>query len=151
MAVFSANRAAFTPSLTTDNWLLWVSANQGGLSVVGIGWGGRGSSSTAYATRWTRPTTFDNTGTNLSKERHSPGVAGSGITITHSQITPSTLTSGDLFSVNWDVHGGNGQLFLPVNDGWMLSGSLGTAEAISCRNTQGTDANLSNYWVMWEE
>ena len=156
MAVFSANRAAFTPSTTANNFTMLNAGANYYAHILAIGWGGRGTGSSSYRTRWFRPAGGGNgAGTQLTINKHSPGSATSGAAIyqnwTVSEPTPPA-DPANLFAIDWDVHGGNGVLMLPPGDGWTFCiGPAFDSSYFCCRNTQGTDANLSNYWVMWEE
>jgi hypothetical protein len=117
-------------------------------------WGGSGTTSTGYRTRWAR---VNNTPVTLSA-----------YVIANSQNTPVTpqATIGNytgtaataaadtnLYSQSWNLLGGGGAIVLPIGGEWRcIGGALGTAfDAIACGNVTGADANLSNYGVQWEE
>ena len=153
MAVFSIDRAAFTPSLTLNNWSLRSpSATPNGFRALAIGWGGRGTASTPYRTRWAITVDVNGvSGTSLTVVKHSPG-SSSPNTNTDLRSAADTFPSepAGIFAVDWDVHGGHGELFFPDN-GCPIVVASSVTRNLSCINTAGTDANLSNYWVMWEE
>lgn len=155
MAVFSANRAAFTPSLTAENWNLVI--NTGVIAgILGIGWGGRATTSTAYRTRWLRPSAQPSVNAGqLTVQKHSPGSAATNGTVYTTFFSNTTFAAEpeNMYATDWNAHGGHGELFLPVNFPWLVGhgGASQKERYFCCINTVGTDANASNYWVMWEE
>lgn len=155
MAVFSANRGAFTPSLSTVNYTLWAAGVVSVAFLTTITWGGRANSSTAYRTRWAHPSTPGSTGAsaNLTAVVHSPGttVTNTVANLTFNAVQPVLPTEPEnLFAQDWNAHGGVGLLILPV--GWIVCGTNNDSKSqICCINTQGTDANVSEYGLTWEE
>ena len=121
------------------------------MSILGIGWGGRGTSSGGYRTRWVRASSAGTGSTALTVQKHSPGSSAPISAVWSVSSVNATLPTDpeSLFSVDWDVHGGNGELFPAIP--WFTATKVGAIQQICCRNIAGTDANLSNYWVMWEE
>lgn len=153
MAVFSIDRAAFTPATNQNNWALRATTAPNAVaSVIAIGWGGRGTSSQPYRTRWAFSTAANGiSGTSLTVSKHSPGSSASNCS-TDLRSSGDTLPAdpANLFAQDWDVHGGHGELFFSGN-GIYVSPQGASTQSLICMNTIGTDANLSNYWVMWEE
>lgn len=151
MAYYSAQRAAFTPSTSADNFSMYM--NGGYLAVATIGWGGRGTGSAAYRTIWTRPTTNGVTFTAAATvQKLTPGAGNPAANFVTNWSTQPVLPAepNHLFAQDWDVHGGSGYLMLPETGRWILC-TTSTISHISCRNIVGTDPNLSTYWAIWEE
>lgn len=155
MAQFANANANFTPGTSADNWVLDPSTNTLTAKVKLVTWGGMGTSSVGYRTRWFRPTTVASStftavgATNSANPGTTPLMRfGTFITAT----TPPT-DPGALHDIAWNVLGGGGILVLPIGGEW-LAMSTGTSTVngqIACRNTAGTDANLSSYGTQWEE
>ena len=154
MPAYDGAVAAFTPSLTDDNWTLDADTAGDVGKVIAIGWGGELTTSTAYRTRWVRPTTGGvGAGTALTPEDHNPGYSTPLISLfstyaTTQPVLPSSPTA--LFLQSWNAHGGLGYVALPLASPWMIVNGLAQS-AISCRNLAGVDANGSSYQVTWEE
>lgn len=153
MAQFGGGNAAFTPSTSADNWTLDANAaGEVGL-VKMIGWGGRGTTSTGYRTRWARPSTnASSTFTSLNPQGTRPAAVA--VCQFGTFATAATLPAdpANLYAVDWNVLGGGGEIVLPIGGEWMVvSSATAGHQQISCRNVAGTDANLSNYTVQWEE
>ena len=154
MANFTGQNAQFTPATNADNWTL-----DGGTTVSSMGkvkminWGGSGTTSTGYRTRWCRPTTAaSSTFTAITTQGSNP--LPTSVCRFGSFAVAATLPAepASLFSQNWNVLGGGGVIVLPIGGEWFIVGSATTAnQQISCRNTAGVDANLSNYGIQWEE
>lgn len=156
MASFSATRAAFTPSTSNDNWTLEADTAGDVGRVTSIWWGGRGTTSTGYRTRWTRPTSAPSgSATTLTLGENNPNTAATCIvasTYATTQPTLGTDPAGNLFDQDWNVAGGGGAIILPYGGQWFVIGNAAAAYSyISCRNVAGTDANISNYGLSWEE
>ena len=81
-ASYSATRNGHTPGSAVGNWNLVADAAGEFAHVNSIGWGGSGTTSTGYVTRWTR---------NIAL-----GV-GAATAIVAQQHTPSSQASGLLF------------------------------------------------------
>jgi hypothetical protein len=156
MSQFSGGNGAFTPSTTSDNWTLHADAASEMGKIKMFGWGGRGTTSTGYRTRWARPTTDPTgAGTAITVARTSPAVApvcALNSVYATTQATLPTDPGGNLFAIDWNVLGGGGEIVLPIGGEWFVvnSATAGTS-LVSCRNVAGVDANLSNYTVQWEE
>lgn len=156
MAQFSGGNGAFTPATTNDNWTLAAdAAGETGL-IKSIAWGGRGTTSTGYRTRWTRPST-NPTGaaTAISVSASRPAASATCLLASTFSTTQATLAAdpgANLFAIDWNVLGGGGILNLPIGGEWTVVNSATAGHGyISCRNVAGTDANLSSYHVTWEE
>jgi hypothetical protein len=154
MAQFTGNQGAFTPSASVDNWVLDANAAGEFGIVKWFGWGGRGTTSTGYRTRWARPTTnASSTFTTLTPQSTRTGPAATlqfGTFATNATL--GTDPGNNLFAVDWNVLGGGGQIVLPIGGEWHVVNSATAGQAqIACRNVAGTDANLSSYNVTWEE
>jgi len=156
MAQFGVERGGFTPSTTNDNWTLEANAAGEIGKVKMISWGGRGTTSTGYRTRWARPTT-NPTGaaTTLTPANTSPASAPTCAVASTYATTQPTLASdpaGNLFGIDWNIVGGGGAIVLPLGGEWLAINSATAGHGyISCRNVAGVDANLSSYGLQWEE
>lgn len=156
MSSFSAERGAHTPSASNDNWTLEANAAGEIGKITTIGWGGRGTTSTGYRTRWTRPTT-NPTGaaTTLTPGNANPTVSPTCAVASTYATTQPTLASdpaGNLWAQDWNLVGGGGAIVLPLKGEWIVVNSATAGHGyISCRNVAGTDASLSNYTVSWDE
>ena len=161
MPTFSAMRSSFTPAVwslsSNPNWALDASVSLNGLfgKIVMINWGGSGTTSTGYLTRWVRPTTAG-TGarTAITIAASQPNYATNGLLplsvyATSQPIVPA-VSVGDLWSQAWNVQGGVGVIVLPLANPWWISGGI-LQGAIECQNVSGVDAALSSYGVEWEE
>jgi hypothetical protein len=153
MANFSAQNGAFTPATNTDNYTLDADTAGDVGKVKMISWGGRGTTSTGYRTRWTRPSTnASSTFTSLVPVSSAPTVAVTCRCGTFA--TAATLPSdpSNLFAIDWNVLGGGGVIVLPIGGEWIVTNSATAGhQQISCRNVAGTDASLSSYGIQWEE
>jgi len=155
MANFSNANANFTPATNQDNWVLDPSTNNVVALVKMIAWGGMGTTSTGYRTRWYRPTTI---GSSTFTAVGATQAANSGATAlmrfgTFATACTAPTDPGALFDQAWNVLGGGGVIVLPIGGEWIAS-SAGTAAVngqLACRNTAGTDANLSSYSLQWQE
>ena len=153
MPTFTGSNGAFTPATNQDNYTLEADTAGDVAKVVSIGWGGRLTTSTGYRTRWTRPTTAgSSTFTALTKASHTPSY-DTPLCRVGTFATAPTLAAdpaGNLFSQDWNAHGGLGFVVLPLANPWYLIQGLLTSQ-LSCRNIAGTDASGSSYQVTWEE
>lgn len=153
MPSFSANQGAFTPSTSQDNWTLDADTAGDVAKIVSVGWGGRMTTSTGYRTRWTRPSTAG--GSTFSAvggiEPHTPSYATSLCRFGTFATAPLLPTDPDnLWSQDWNAHGGLGYIVLPLANPWFVMNGLLRAQ-LSCRNVAGTDANGTSYGLTWEE
>lgn len=156
MSQFTANNGSFTPvanATQLNNWVL--TALTAGIigKVKMIGWGGRGTTSTAYRTRWARVTNTPVTPAALGIQATNPNVSP---LCTVNQYTTQATGAADpagLFAQDWNVLGGGGQIVLPIGGEWFVAGgALGTVyNQIGCGNIAGADASQSSYGVTWEE
>jgi len=153
MPSFTVERGAFAPVTTNDN--ITLDANTAGdvMKVTAVGLGGMLTTSTGYRTRWTRPTTAGSgIFTALTEGDHSPGYA-TPLGRAGTFATAPTLAgdpAGNLLALAWNAHGGLAYIALPLASPWMIVNGLAQAQ-ISCRNTDGTNSNGSNYHMTWEE
>jgi hypothetical protein len=152
MPGFAAERGAFTPATTQDNWTLDADTAGDVGEVDAFGWGGRLTTSTGYRTRWTRPTTAGaSTFTAITNEAKTPGYATPLNRIGTFATAPVLATDPDnLFGIDWNAHGGVGYIVLPLDGRWRFINGVLQGQ-ISCRNVAGTDANGSSYSVSWME
>jgi len=156
MAVFSGGMGAHTPSTSADNWTLTADAAGEMGRIKSIAWGGRGTTSTGYRTRWSRPTT-NPTGAATAITVNSSNPTATAVCVLASTFatTQATLAAdpgANLFAIDWNVLGGGGILNLPIGGEWAVVNSATAGHGfISCRNVAGTDASLSSYNVSWEE
>ena len=154
MPTYTSGNGAFTPSTASDNWTLDSVPTAGTFGkVVAFGWGGRETTSTAYRTRWTRPTTGGtSTFTALTNAYHQPNYAAVGSRV-GTFVTVPTLAadpSGNLWAQDWNGQGGVGAIVLPLaNPWWFVSAIL--AGQISCRNVAGTGVSTTSYECTVEE
>lgn len=156
MAQFTVSRGAFTPvahATQADNWAL--SAITVGIigKVKMFGWGGRGTTSTGYRTRWGRVNNTAVTPTALTAAASNPNAVA--LCSVNTYATQATLAADPvaLWAQDWNVLGGGGVIILPIGGEWMVAGgALGTLfNQIACGNIAGADASLSSYDVTWEE
>ena len=158
MPSFNGGNGAFTPSTSNDNWSLDAQTTTGVFArVTQVAWGGSGTSSIGYRTRWTRPSTLGTgAGTAITFGGNNPNytTAGAALFSTYATTQPTLVAypGTNLFSMDWNVQGGGGILILPLAQPWFILGNGGVnKQVLSCRNTKGTDASLSSYSVTWEE
>lgn len=156
MAQFTVNRGAFTPvahATQADNYVL--SALTVGIiaKVKMINWGGRGTTSTGYRTRWGRVNNTAVTATALTASGANPNTVA--LCSVNTYATQATLAADPtaLFAQDWNVLGGGGVIVLPIGGEWMVAGgALGTLfNQIACGNIAGADASVSSYGIVWEE
>jgi hypothetical protein len=157
MPTMTSGNGAFTPSTSADNWV-W-DLNTAGVfgKVIAIGWGGRLTTSTAYRTRWTRPTSAaSGTFTALTSAYHQPNYTsfGSRVGTFSNAATLPADPGGNLWAQDWNAQGGVGMVVMPLANPWWGVGPTQTGPLqgqIACRNIQGTDANGSSYECSIEE
>ena len=151
MPSFGASRPSITPNTSNDNWTLSADT-AGDLGMVRMyNWGGEATTSTAMATRWTRPNTNGVTATAGTGEPHTPGHATHNCTFATGWTTQPVLPAAgnELNAVSWNAHGGVGFIALPLSAPWYVWESVANQSEISCRNTVGTAT--SSYGLVWEE
>jgi hypothetical protein len=155
MSQFGSGNASFTPAASTttlNNWVL--TALTAGIigKIKEINWGGAGLTSMTYQTRWARVSNTPATPTALAIVPTNPNATALCSCNTYGTVATGTANT-NLFQQDWNVLGGGGILALPIGGEWFIAGgALGTAyNQIGCGNVSGTDANLSNYGVIWEE
>lgn len=155
MGSFTGNRGAFTPATNAENWVLDAGTAAGGMGKVKmINWGGRGTNSTGYRTRWARPTTnATSTFTAVTSNSTNP------LTVAVSRFG-TFATAGvygadpgnNLFVQDWNVLGGGGVIVLPIGGEWFVVNSATAGHGqVGCINVAGVDASQSTYGVQWEE
>lgn len=158
MPSFAGGNGNFTPSTTNDNYTLDAQTTVGGpIRVTMVGWGGSNTSSNGYRTRWTRATTLGSgTLTQITAAGNNPSFTTSASALVSAYGTAQPVLAADpganLYATDWNNQGGSGILVLPIAQAWWLVANGGVSkQQLSCRNTKGTDANLSSYQIMWEE
>lgn len=160
MATYTANQGGtFTPvaHATNANNLALTADTAGDVATVTmIGWGGRGTTSTGYRTRWGRATTVGATPTALTLSTSNSNSAATCTVNTYG--TPPILAADPtaLFAIDWNLVGGGGVIVLPIGGGWMVVGGGATPPTalygqIACGNIAGADANLSSYAITFSE
>ena len=156
MAQFSAANANFTPvanATQANNFVLTVLTAGQLARVKMFNWGGSGTTSTGYVTRWGRVNNTPATPTALTITPTNPGTTA--VATCNTYATQATLAAqpAGLFQQNWNVLGGGGVVVLPIGGEWQIvGGALGqTYNQIACGNITGADVNLSNYGITWEE
>lgn len=154
MPGFSAERGAFTPATSNDNWTLFADTAGDVGEVMAFGWGGRLTTSTGYRTRWCRPSTAGvGAATALANEAYTPGYATPLCIVASTFATTQPALPADpdnLFAIDWNAHGGVGYIVLPLDGRWKVINGVLQGQ-ISCRNVAGVDANGSSYSVSWME
>ena len=155
MPTFSGGNGQFTPSTSNDNWTLDAVGTGVFGKVVMFGWGGSGTTSSGYRTRWTRATsagTGSKTALTIAYQQPNYTTAAFTLTATFGSTQPTLATdpSGNLWAEDWNVQGGTGVIVLPLANPWWVATGVLQSE-LNCRNTKGTDASLSSYNVTWEE
>lgn len=154
MAQFTGNQGAFTPATNADNWTLDANTAGGMGKVKEIAWGGRGTTSTGYRTRWCRPTTnASSTFTAIALQSTNPlATAVNRFGTFATAATLGTDPANNLFAQDWNVLGGGGVIVLPIGGEWFVVNSATAGhQQVSCRNVAGVDASLSSYHVTFEE
>lgn len=155
MADFANANANFTPATNQDNWALDPGANTLVAKVRSVAWGGMGTASVGYRTRWYRPTTIGSGAFTAIGSTNAANPGATALMRFGSFATACTppLDPGALFDQAWNVLGGGGIYTLPIGGEWMCA-SVGTATIngqLACRNTAGVDPNLSSYNCQWSE
>jgi hypothetical protein len=163
MPTFNAGNGAFTPGLTNPaagaaqagNWNIDAVGTGVFGKIISVGWGGQLTTSTAYRTRWARPTSAGTgTKTALVIGYNQPNYATAAFTCTSIYATAGpTLPAdpgGNLYATSWNGQGGLGILIHPLANPWWVSTGV-LQGALSCQNITGADASGSSYQVTWEE
>ena len=152
MPSFSGMRAAFTPSTSNDNWTLNADAAGDLARVRFVTWGGELTASTAYRTRFVRPTSAGTTPSAGATESANPRFSTPSVGFVTGWSAQPTIpaTPDALYLTSWNAHGGLGVLVLPPGSEWEVINGLLQGQ-LSCRNDVGADANGSSYGVSWEE
>jgi hypothetical protein len=151
---FGNQGGTFTPvaHATNANNITVDADTAGDVGVVRqISWGGRGTTSTGYRTRWGRATTNGLTPTAITA---GDGNQQTTATCTYNTYgTPPVLAADPaaLFAIDWNIVGGGGVIILPLSGGWYIVGTGATYSQIACGNIAGADANLSSYGIAHEE
>jgi hypothetical protein len=156
MAQFSAQQGGtFTPvahATNANNWTLEADTAGDIGKVKMFGWGGRGTTSTGYRTRWGRPSTNGtSTFTSLVPTANNPSAASLCRCGTFATASILAADPAALWAQDWNVLGGGGVIVLPIGGEWMVAGVAAPYAQVSCGNIAGADANLSSYGVTWEE
>ena len=159
MPNFAAGNGQFTPSTTAiggGNWWLDALGSAGPFGrVTQVSWGGSGTSSIGYRTRWSRPSTLGTSPSAGTLAYNNPNYATAALAFNLSYAATVALTAdpgNNLFATDWNVQGGGGILVLPIAQPWFILGNGGVnKQQLGCINTKGTDASLSSYNVAWEE
>jgi hypothetical protein len=155
MANFNAFQGGtFTPvAHATNANNLTVAADTAGDvgTVVAFTWGGRGTTSTGYRTRWGRATTNGATPTALTPGGGTPNVVNTCTANTYGTAPILAADPTALFAIDWNLVGGGGEIILPLKSGWMVIGTAAPYAMIACGNIAGADANLSSYGLSWDE
>lgn len=150
MPTFSHYRESITPNTSNDNWTI-TAGTAGDLGkILAISWGGEATTSTAMATRWTRPSTNGTTPVAGVNEPHNGSYATPLLSTATSWTTqPTLVAASNLHSQSWNAHGGLGYIALPLASPWMVQNGVTGSDEVSCRNSTGTAT--SSYGLTWEE
>lgn len=155
MATFSANQGGtFTPvaHATNANNLTLAADTAGDVGAVKmISWGGRGTTSTGYRTRWGRATTNGSTPTALTVNASNASVTNLCTANTYGTAPVLAADPAALFAIDWNLVGGGGVIVLPIGGEWYVVGTAAPYAMIACGNIAGADANLSSYGITWSE
>ena len=154
MGTFTGNNGSFTPvAHATNANNITVAADAAGDygRVVMIAWGGRGTTSTGYRTRWARATTNGTTPAALTLSASNPQQAA--LCSANTYTTPPVIAAdpAGLFVIDWNVVGGGGVIVLPLAGGWSFLGTAAPYAMVACGNIAGTGASESSYGTTWEE
>ena len=156
MTAFTGNNggASFTPAAhaTNANNLTLHADTAGDVGkVIQIGWGGRGTTSTGYRTRWGRATTNGVTPTSLNPLASNPSATPLCSINTYGTAPILGADPIALFAIDWNLVGGGGAIVLPLAAGWYVVSTAAPYAQIACGNITGSDAGLSSYSTVWEE
>lgn len=155
MATFSANQGGtFTPvAHATNANNVTLSADTAGDvgAMKQISWGGRGTTSTGYRTRWGRATTNGSTPTALTNGNSNSNTTSTCTANTYGTAPVLAADPTALFAIDWNLVGGGGVIILPIGGEWFVVGTAAPYAQIACGNIAGADANLSSYGIVWQE
>ena len=154
MPEFNGGVLSITPNTANDNWTLHTPQTAHMFcKIYQFSWGGQLTTSAAYATRWTRPTTVGTTITAITLGYGQPFYVAAGAQLGSTWTTQPVLPAagvGNLFAQSWNGQGGNGVIVMPLDKEWWVQADTLVGQ-FSCRNTAGTDATGSSYYVSWKE
>jgi hypothetical protein len=151
---FGNQGGTFTPvaHATNANNITLHADTAGDVGVVRqIGWGGRGTTSTGYRTRWGRPTSNGSTPTAITSGPGNPSAVSLCTYNTYGTAPVLAADPAALFVIDWNIVGGGGVIILPLAGGWFVVGSAAPYAQVACGNIAGADANLSSYMIAHEE
>ena len=155
MATFSAHQGGtFTPvaHATNANNITLAADTAGDVGWMKmISWGGRGTTSTGYRTRWGRATTNGATPTALTNGNSNSNTTGTCTANTYGTAPILAADPTALFAIDWNLVGGGGVIILPIGGEWYVVGTAAPYAMIACGNIAGADANLSSYGITWME
>lgn len=156
MGTFSGNQggASFTPAAHATNANnITLDADTAGDygKVIGFGWGGRGTTSLGYRTRWGRATTLGTTPSAITPGKSNPQQAQLCSVNTYSSAPALAADPAALHAQDWNLVGGGGYIVLPLSGGWSVVNGAQPYQQIACGNIAGSDAGLSSYNITWEE
>lgn len=156
MSDYTNANAGFTPSTTQDNWVLDTSTNAVLARIKYVTWGGSGTTSTGYRTRWYRPTTIGSGTFTAIGAISTVGASTSGALLRFGSFATACTPPADpsaLLNQAWNVLGGGGIMVLPIGSEWIVMsvGTVGIQGQVACRNVAGIDNSLSSYSVQWNE
>ncbi len=154
MPEFYGGVLSITPVTTNDNWSLdAVPTVHSFGKIFEIFWGGQLTTSQGYATRWVRPTSTSATPVAITLGYGQPQYVTANMTLASGWTTQPPLPAagvGNLFAQSWNAQGGQGSIVLPLDKEWWVHADF-LQGIMSCRNTVGTDASGSSYFVGWKE
>jgi hypothetical protein len=155
MATFSAHQGGtFTPvaHATNANNITLAADTAGDVGAMKmISWGGRGTTSTGYRTRWGRATTNGVTPSAITNGNSNSNQTSTCTANTYSTAPVLAADPAALFAIDWNLVGGGGVIILPIGGEWFVVGTAAPYAQIACGNIAGADANLSSYGITWLE
>lgn len=156
MAQFAAQNGSFTPvahATNANNWNLDADTAGDSGKVKMISWGGRGTTSTGYRTRWARSATLGSSTFTSLNPQSSAGTNSTPLCRCGTFATAAVLAAdpAGLFAIDWNVLGGGGVIVLPIGGEWLVINGAAGYQQIACGNIAGADASLSSYGLQWEE
>jgi hypothetical protein len=155
MATFSGNQGGtFTPTAhaTNANNITLDADTAGDVGAVTmISWGGRGTTSTGYRTRWGRATTLGTTPSAITVGKSNAQVTNLCTVNTYSSAPALAADPAALFAIDWNLVGGGGVIILPIGGEWYVVNGAQPYQQIACGNIAGADANLTSYGITWRE
>jgi hypothetical protein len=155
MATFSAHQGGtFTPTAhaTNANNITLAADTAGDVGAMKmISWGGRGTTSTGYRTRWGRATTNGVTPAAITSGASNASVTSLCSANTYTTAPILAADPAALFAIDWNLVGGGGVIILPLGGEWYVVGTAAPYAMIACGNIAGADANLTSYGITWAE